>query len=224
MSETAIAVQSREQTGKGVARKLRAAGNIPAVFYGPKVGSVPIVLDPRKLERILRASGANALLELSIEGRPDLGETVALVKELQRHPVRGELVHADLYQVDLAQTVEVEVPVHLVGKSKGVEMGGILDHMIREIMVSCLPRAIPEFFEVDVSDLDIGDGVHVRDIALPPDVELEIDPDLAVVQVAAPSVAEEAAPEEGLEEEEAAEGEAPAAATPAEGAGDENAG
>lgn len=225
MSETAIAVQSREQTGKGVARKLRAAGHIPAVFYGPKVGSVPIVLDPRKLERILRASGANALLELSIEGRPDLGETVALVKELQRHPVRGELVHADLYQVDLAQTVEVEVPIHLVGKSKGVEMGGVMDHMIREIMVRCLPRAIPEFFEVDVSDLDIGDGVHARDITLPADVELAIDPDLGVVQVAAPSVAEEeAAPEEALEGEEAAEGEAPAAATPEEGAGDESAG
>jgi len=225
VSDTAIAVQAREQTGKGVARKLRAAGQIPAVFYGPKIGSVPISLDPRLLERILRGSGANALLDLSIEGRADLGETVALVKELQRHPVRGDLVHADLYQVDLAQTVEVEVPVHLVGKSKGVEMGGVMDHMIREVMVSCLPRAIPEFFEVDVSDLDIGDGVHVRDIALPPDVELAIDPDLAVVQVAAPSVAEEAAPEEGIEEEVAVEGEAPAEGTPAtDASGDEDAG
>ncbi len=217
MSETSIAVQAREQSGKSKARKLRAAGQIPAVFYGPKIGSVPVALDPRRLERILRQNGANALLELSVEGRSDLGDTVALVKELQRHPVRGDLIHADLYQVDLAQKVEVEVPVHLIGKSKGVEMGGIVDHMIREVMVSCLPRAIPEAFEIDISELDIGDVVHARDIALPDDVELGIDPDLGIVHVAAPSVAEEAPAEEVLEE--AAEGEA-GAAEPGEASGD----
>jgi large subunit ribosomal protein L25 len=222
VSETSMAVQAREQAGKSIARKLRAAGQIPAVFYGPKIGSVPIALDPRRLERILRQSGANALLELSVEGRSDLGDTVALVKELQRHPVRGDLVHADLYQVDLTQKVEVEVPVHLVGKSKGVEMGGIIDHMIREVMVSCLPRAIPEAFEIDVSDLDIGDVVHARDIALPDDVELGIDPDLGIVHVAAPSVAEEEVPEEEAPEEAAAEGEAGAAVPSGESGGEES--
>jgi large subunit ribosomal protein L25 len=220
VANTALALRAREQRGKGAARKLRGLGRIPGVLYGPKIGSVSVDLESRSLERILRESGANALLDLAIDGRADLAESVALVKELQRHPVRGELLHVDLYQVDLAQTVEVAVPLNTSGRSEGVEAGGILDVVIHEITVRCLPRDIPESLEVDVSALQIGDVIHAGQVALPAGVELAIDAELGVVHVVAPAVEEEPVAEELAEGEEAAlEGEDAEAA--ADGAGGE---
>lgn len=209
MSETALVVEAREATGKGAARKLRAAGRIPAVLYGRGRDSLPLALDPRALERILRSAGANALLDLTIQGRSDLSDTVALVKELQRDPLRGEIIHADLYQVDLSRAVEVEVPIHLVGKPRGLEFGGILEHTLREVTLECLPRSIPDAIEVDISHLELGDVLHVRDLPLPEGVSLVSDPDLGVALIAAPAA------EAGAEEAAAAataEGAAPAAA------------
>ena len=215
MSETALVVATREGTGKGVARKLRAAGRIPAVLYGQGRASVPLAIDPRALEKVLKAGGANALLDLTVEGRTDLGSPVALVKELQRHPIRGTILHADLYQVDLTKTVEVEVPIHLLGKAKGIDFGGILEHSLREVALECLPRSIPAAIEVDVSNMEIGDVIHVRDLVLPAGVSLMTDPDLGVVHVALPAAEETpvaAAPEAAAA---TAEG---AAAAPAAGA------
>ena len=163
MAETAnteLGLRTRDLRGKGAARKLRTTGRIPGVLYGPKIGSVAVDLETRNLERILRQSGANALLDLAVEGRDDLAGVVALVKELQRHPVRGDFMHVDLYQVDLDQKVEVAVPIQTTGRSEGVEAGGILDILIREITVSCLPRAIPESLTIDISELGIGDVIH----------------------------------------------------------------
>jgi large subunit ribosomal protein L25 len=190
MSETALVVESRSSTGKGVARKLRAAGRIPAVLYGQGKESVPLTIDPRALEKVLRSGGANTLLDLTVEGRPELGSPVALVKELQRHPIRGTIVHADLYQVDLTRTVEVEVPVHLVGRAKGLDFGGILEHSLREIALECLPRSIPAAIEVDITNMELGDVIHVRDLVLPAGVSLLTDPDLGVVHVALPAAEE----------------------------------
>jgi large subunit ribosomal protein L25 len=218
MSETALVVESRAATGKGAVRKLRAAGRIPAILYGQGKESVPLSIDPRALEKVLRVGGANALLDLTVEGRPELGSPVALVKELQRHPIRGTIMHADLYQVDLTRTVEVEVPVHLIGKAKGIDFGGILEHSLREIALECLPRSIPASIEVDVSNMEVGDVIHVRDLVLPPGVSLMSDPDLGVVHVALPAAEEEApvaAAAEGAAEAAAATGEAAAAAAAA---------
>jgi large subunit ribosomal protein L25 len=221
MSETALVVESRAATGKGAVRKLRAAGRIPAILYGQGKESLPLSIDPRALEKVLRVGGANALLDLSVEGRPELGSPVALVKELQRHPIRGTIMHADLYQVDLTRTVEVEVPVHLIGKAKGIDFGGILEHSLREIALECLPRSIPASIEVDISNMEIGDVIHVRDLVLPPGVSLMSDPDLGVVHVALPAAEEEApvvAAAEAAADALAATGEAaavPAAAAPA---------
>jgi large subunit ribosomal protein L25 len=194
VSETALVVEPRAGTGKGVARRLRAAGRIPAILYGRGRAPLAVALDPRALERALRAGGANTLLDLRVDGRPDLADTVALVKELQRDPLRGTLVHADLYQVDLTRAVEVDVPIHLVGKAHGIDFGGILEHTLREVRLECLPRAIPESIEVDVSNLEIGDVIHVRDLPLPPDVTLMTDGDLGVAHVALPAA--EPTPEE----------------------------
>lgn len=204
MSETALVVEAREGLGKGAARKLRAAGRIPAVLYGRGRDSLALALDPRALDRILRASGANTLLDLTVEGHPELKDTVALVKDLQRDPLRGAILHADLYAVDLTRTVTVDVPVHLLGRPRGLDFGGILEHTLREVALECLPRAIPEAIEVDVTALEVGDVVHVRDLALPEGVTLVTDGDLGVVHVALPQA--EATPAEA------------AAAAPAEGA------
>lgn len=208
MADYQLEIQAREGRGKGAARKLRAAGRIPGICYGRDTQSVAISVDPRALARLLATSdaGTNTLIDLRGDGLD--GKTV-LLKELQRDPVSGRPLHADFYAVDLARTVEVSVPVHLTGRAVGVEMGGILDHSLREIELECLPTAIPKELTVEVSELNVGDSVHVRDIALPEGVELLSDPDLSVVSVVAPAVVEEAAPAEGVEEgAEPAEGEA----------------
>jgi len=223
----ALSVEVREGTGKGVARKLRAAGRAPGVLYGRGKAALAVAFDPRALERLLRTSeaGMNTLIDLEVAGRGDLAGKVVLVKELQREPLRGAILHVDLYEVDLAKTIEVSVPLHLVGTAPGVALsGGILDHALRELAIECLPRAIPDQIEVDVSQLEIGDSIHVRDLALPQGVTLKSDADLSVVSVVAPAAEEVAAPVAAAEAvpAEGAEAAAPAAAAaPAPGKGGE---
>ena len=214
----ALSAEPRTETGKGAARKLRAAGRIPAVLYGKSQEPQALTVDPEVLDAVLHASGAglNTLIELEVSGST---ETV-LVKELQREPVRGEWLHADFYHVDMAQKVTVSVPIHLVGKAAGVDLGGILDHPIRDLEIQCLPGAIPEFVEVDVTALELGQSIHVGDMTLPAGVEVQTDESLAVASVVAPKeeVEEEPVVEEG--EEGAAEGEEGAEASAEAGGGD----
>jgi large subunit ribosomal protein L25 len=140
-----------------------------------------------------------------------------LIKELQRDPISGAYLHADLYAVDLKQTIHVSVPIQIKGTATGVtQSAGILDHATRELDVECLPNAIPEEFAVDVSELEIGDSIHVRDLAVSEGVAILNDPDVPIVSVVAPVVIEEEAPaeeEEGVEGEAAPEGEAAEAAS-----------
>jgi large subunit ribosomal protein L25 len=216
MAQNLLQAEPREARGKGVARKLRQAGRIPAVLYGRGKPAMSLVLDPRALEQLLQRSdaGINTLIDLKVAGAGAGEERVVLVKELQRDPVVGSPLHVDLYQVDLSATVEVEVPIQLVGKAVGVELhDGVLDHSLRALEIECLPRAIPESIQVDVSGLDVGDSLHVRDLALPGGVTLRSDPDLGVASVVAAKVAEE----EVAAEAAPVEGEEPVAA-PAEGA------
>jgi large subunit ribosomal protein L25 len=224
VAENALQIEVREGVGKGVARKLRAAGRMPAVCYGQGSEAVPVVVDPAALRRLLEKSdtGMNTIINLkggSVDGR------MVLVRELQKDPLRGGYLHADFYSVNVEETVEVSVPLHLVGKAPGVELGGILDHQLREIELECLPLAIPQGLEVDVSKLELGDSVHVREIALPEGVTLRSDPDLSVVSVVAASKAEEepAEPAEGEEGAEVAEGEGEAPAEKADGDADKGA-
>lgn len=208
MPDNALQIDLRETTGKGVARKLRAAGRIPGVCYGKGQDSVSLAVDPHALRKLLDASDAGMNTIISLQGGGSLDGTMVLVKELQRDPVRGAYLHADFYTVDIQQRVEVSVPVQLTGKAPGVEAGGVLDQALREIELSCLPLAIPKEIEADVSALELGQSLHVRDLALPEGVELVSDGDLSVVSVVAPMKEEEeaVAVEEGAEEgEEAAE-------------------
>ena len=216
MAENALQIQVRDASGKGVARKLRAAGRIPGVVYGRRQAAVPISLDPKLLRRVLTRSeaGLNTLFELEVEGGGALQGTPVLVRDLQRDPVKGDYLHADLLAVDLRQKLQVAVPIHLTGKARGVEFGGILDHSLRELELLCLPTAIPKEIQVDVTELEVGASLHVRDLVLPQGVELRSDGDLSVVSVVLPAAEVaptpvEVAPVEG-EAAPAAEGEAKA--------------
>ncbi len=220
MAENELAVEVREGTGKGPARRLRAAGRIPAVCYGRGATSLGISLDPSALNRLLKAStaGMNTLIELQIEGGGKYHGKPMLVKELQRNPVSGRILHADLYAVNLQEAIQVSVPIHLEGTPEGVTAGGILDQTLREIELECMPQAIPEEVRLDVSELMIGQSLHVRDVLVPEGTTLLSDLDLSVVSVALPTVVEEPEPEVA-EGELVAEGEAaPEAGEEAEGA------
>lgn len=210
MSETQLVAESRQATGKGSARKIRASGRVPAVVYGRGREPMPITTDPRNLERILHKSdaGRNTLIDLVVEGASKGDATVVLVKDLQVDPVQGSLLHVDFNVVDLDEKVTVEVPVHLIGIPVGVSQGeGILDHTLREIEIECLPRNIPDSIEIDVSRLEIDDSVHVRDLTAPEGTEIVSDESLSVVSVVAPrAIEEEVTPAEGEEAAAAEEG------------------
>jgi large subunit ribosomal protein L25 len=220
VAEYELNVELRQNAGKGVARKLRAAGRIPGVCYGAGAETLHIQLDPAALERALRASSAGINTLFGLQGASALSGKSVLVKELQRDPVKGSLLHADLYAVDLTREIEVAVPLHLTGTAIGLMSGGIVDHQLREIQISCLPGAIPEAFQLDVTALEIGDSLHVRDVVLPGGVTLVSDPDLSVVSVVAPAKAEEevVTPEAAAAAAAAATEAAAAAPAPAEGA------
>jgi large subunit ribosomal protein L25 len=217
MGEFALGVELREGRGKGVARKLRATGRIPGVCYRRNAEPLAVSLDPSELDRVLRkaSSGINTLLDLKVAGGGDFDGRQVLIKELQRNPISGAYLHADLYAVDLKQTIHVSIPIQIKGSAIGVTLGGgILDHATRELDVECLPDAIPEEIAVDVSELETGDSIHVRDLVVPEGATILNDPDVSIVSVVAPAVAEEEAPveaEEGVEGEAAPEGEAEAA-------------
>jgi large subunit ribosomal protein L25 len=224
VGEFGIGVEIREGRGKGVARKLRAAGRIPGVCYRRNAEPVAISLDPKELDALLRkaSSGINTLIDLNVAGGGDFDGRQVLVKELQRDAISGAYLHADLYAVDLKQTIHVSVPIHLTGSAIGVTLGGgILDHATRELDVECLPNAIPEEFALDVSEMEIGQSIHVRDIPIPEGVQILNDPDVSVVSVVAPAVVEEETPAEGEGEGEVEGVETPegdAAAAPEESA------
>jgi large subunit ribosomal protein L25 len=203
MERQALEVTPREAGRKGAARRLRAGGHVPAVLYGGKIEPVTLSVEGRLLDEVLQ-TGANAILDL--KGPPAVKGKLALVKAVQRDPVSRRVLHCDFYAVDVNQTVTVSVALHHEGKAKGVEMGGVLEPILRDLEVECLPLEIPSAISVDVSALDIGDSIHVRDVPVPDTVRILNDPDATVIHVIAPRVEEEPV---AVEEEVAAAAEAP---------------
>lgn len=184
-----VEVEVREPGSSNVAKRLRAAGKLPAVLYGGGRDSRPITVDPRQLVTILKSEhGQNTLLSLKVgDGR----EQAALVHDYDVHPITQRLLHADFKRIALDVEVEVNVPVELIGEPAGVKLDkGILDQVIREVQVRCLPTAIPDNLSVDVSELVIGDAVHVSDLVIPEGVELLADLEQTIATVAPPAVAE----------------------------------
>lgn len=186
----------RDGVGKGVARRLREAGNVPAIYYGRGEAPVAISVQAKELEMLLHgASGSNVIVDLKVEGA-EAADRKAILREVQRHPVRGTILHVDLQHISLSERITVEVPVVLVGIPTGVkDGGGILEHNLREVEVECLPTEIPEKFTVDVSHLNIGDSVHVSDLAIG-NVKVNTEAERTVATVVPPTVLEEVKPAE----------------------------
>jgi len=186
-----IQVEARDKQRKRDARRLLRNGKIPAILYGPKTAAVGLALDKKEFSRRVAGLQGSHLVRLK-SGAAALAEKVALVKDMQFHPISGEVIHADFYEVDLTARIQVHVPLHFVGKAVGIARGGILQPIVREIEVECLPLDIPEFFNVDVTALDIGDSVHIEDLQMPEGVASMAEENLALVSVVPPTV--EAAP------------------------------
>jgi large subunit ribosomal protein L25 len=194
MASSTLQAEKREDRGKNAARRLRASGRIPAVVYGAEKGkAVEISVDPKVLSRILHSeSGVNTLIDLKVDG----GATDrVLVKDFLLDPIHHKLLHADFYRLALDKKITVTVSIHVKGESKGVKLqGGVLDFPNREVEVEVLPTEIPEHLEIDVTELTIGQGVRLRDLAEGAKWTPVSDPDTLLLHVVAPR-AEEAAPE-----------------------------
>jgi large subunit ribosomal protein L25 len=187
-----VEVDARETGSKNKARRLRKTGKIPGVLYGPKTQPVALELNRKDFSSRIAGLEGSHLVRLK-SGTATLADKVALVKDVQLHPITGDVIHTDLYEVDLSAKLQVHVPLHFVGRGAGVVRGGILQPIVREIEVECLPMDIPEFFNVDVSALDIGDSIHVEDLPMPEGVSAIYESNFALVTVVPPTV-EEAQP------------------------------
>jgi len=214
MPEYKLAAENRSDAGKGAARRLRASGRVPAVLYGHGTKPQHLSVDARQFGQALRTdAGVNVLISLEVGSDQHL----ALAKEIQRHPVKGSLIHVDFIQVRRGEKVHVQVPVHLVGEAPGAREGGILDQDLYQLNVEAEVTAVPEAVEADVSGLGIGEVLRVADLKAPDGAAILDDSEASVVSVVAPTV--EAEPEaEEAEEGEAAEG---AEAAAPEGAGED---
>jgi large subunit ribosomal protein L25 len=191
MKEVVLKVEPREKLGKEHAKKLRRNGFIPAVVYGPETPSRPLAIDSKTFYALLRGGlGENVIITLEMDEERD-GKKQVLIREVQRDPVRGDIVHVDFHQISLTQKITIEVPIHLVGAPEGVKDGGILQYALRELKVECLPTAIPEKIEVDVSHLKIGDSIHVADIKVE-NVVILSDLQSSVASVVPPTIFKEA--------------------------------
>lgn len=195
MEQVLIKADTRSSTGKGIARKLRRDGKIPAVLYGRNIDSLLITLSSSDWEKTTRHTKRNIIFDMEIHGGQGVENRPVMVKDIQRDALGTNILHIDFLQVSMERTVEVEVSIHLKGKAKGEVLGGIVDVHLRSIRVECLPTQIPEEIAIDISDLDIGDSVHVSDISLP-GVTLVEQGEVSILSVIPPTVEEKKGAEE----------------------------
>ena len=208
METTTLQAEVRDSRGKGPARRLRARGKVPAVFYGPGVEPTPLTLSPKELEKALRSErGRNVVFKLAVGGKEEL----AMVKDLNTDPVSQELLHVDLYRVFEDKVLEVEVPFHTHGRAQGVVQGGVLNVTRRTLPVRTTPANIPVSIDVDVTPLNLKDTISVEEVELPGGVECMLSPKLTLVIVLEPRKVTEEVPDEAAA---AVEGEAAPAAAP----------
>jgi large subunit ribosomal protein L25 len=229
IANTGLTAKRRSETGKGAARKIRAAGQVPAVIYGKDQEPIALTLDAREASQLFHAiSVENTIVNVQVDD--DAEELETLVREIQMHPYRPDIVHVDFYCIQRGVAMEIDVPINYTGTPEGVKFGGVLEVILHELRVKCIPSRFPESFEVDVSALDVGDSIHASAIEVEEDIELLTDPVRTLCLVAVPKeeVVEEEEEDLELAEGEVAEGEegeegAPAAEGDAP-AGDEDSG
>jgi large subunit ribosomal protein L25 len=183
-----LTAERRTATGRSAVRKLKAMGVVPAIIYGAKDKAEPLQVSRRDINAMLsHAAGENILVELEIAGKSRL----ALVQEVQHAPLGGAILHVDFHAVSMDEMIQADVPLEPTGIANGVKnMGGLLEQNLRSLAIECLPRDLPDLITVDVSALDIGDAVHVREIQLPTGVTTRVQPDLTAFSVLAPTVEE----------------------------------
>lgn len=207
MEKAILKGEIREETGKTKVKKLRKNGFTPAVVYKDGKGAVSLKLKNEDLYQVLHTSaGENVLITLKIEGGKKTPAKTCLIKEIQKDPVKDDIIHVDLNEISLTEKIKVKVPVRSHGEAEGVvKDGGVLDHALWEIEVECLPTEIPEKITIEVAPMKIGEAVYIKDLKIPPEVKILNDPELTVLSVVPPAkeeVAPEALPEEELTEPE----------------------
>src|SRR6266404_6055585 len=186
-----LKVEPRSATGRSAARRLKARGIVPAVVYGGKQKSQSLQVSARDINAMLsHASGENILVELEIAG--EKSTRTALLQEVQHSPVGGAVLHVDFHAISMDEKIQADVPLEGLGVATGVKnFGGLLEQNLRALAIECLPRDLPDKITVDVSALNIGDSIHVRDIKLPSGVIAKVQPDLTAFSVMAPVIEEE---------------------------------
>ena len=216
MADIVIEAEAREVGSSNAARRMRREDKLPAVVYGGDKESNPIILDPREIISVLKSeSGQNTIFKLKVAGG---AEDNVMIFDVQIDPITYDLIHADLVRIALDVEIEVSVPLRVVGEPKGViEDGGVLDHSLRELVVSCLPTDIPESIEVDVSELEMNHSIKVEDLQVPSNVTVVTEPDRSVASVVPPVSEADLEADLGIEGEEI-EGEPVEGEEPEEGA------
>ena len=209
MEQSELAAELRVIKGKGAARNIRNQGQIPAVFYGPKTTSTTMLtVNCHELEHIMKKSkSGHVLFDLQIKYDKGSETKKAMLKELQVDPLDGTYLHADFYEVSMDREITANIPIHLTGTPIGVTKGGILQAIRRELEIACLPGDLIDSLDVNISNLDIGDSLHIRDIELPEGISSKEEGHLTIAVVAAPTVAESEIEEEAEEETLEAESE-----------------
>ena len=217
MEITELAVQVRKEQKKGPARRLRQQGFVPAIFYGRSAENILLAVNNKELIKLHKDKKDHSFIKLIIDdGGNKKIEKLSLIKELQVQPLTGKFYHADFYEVDMTHKLTFEVSLRYTGKAIGVQNGGELQHIKREVKVSCLPTNLPDHIDVDVSALDIGDSIKVKELKLAEGITVLDPPDAAVAAVAVIKVAkatpeeEAAAAAKAATAEEAATAETPA--------------
>jgi large subunit ribosomal protein L25 len=195
--EVTLRAEPRSTTGKGSARQARMKGRVPAILYGRGIVPTPLAVDSRQIGHALHTeAGANVLVNLEVEGGR---RYLTMVREVQRHPVRGHLLHVDFVNTARDVKTHAEVPLQITGESRGVREGGVIEHHLWELRVEALPTDIPSSLEADISHLAIGDHLRVADVTPPAGVDIVSEPDEIILSVVEPQAARGAAEGEGAE-------------------------
>jgi large subunit ribosomal protein L25 len=191
--EFSLAASVREGLGKQKVNKIRQQGAIPAVLYGEGKENEHLTIDAHELQKLFFKGGAGKLISLTVKKGKKEEQQHVLVKDFQKHPVKGNVIHVDFFRVAMDHLVTVKTPVHLVNEEKRAHDGAVLELVLHELEISCLPAIIPDRISVDVRSLVIGSGIHVKDLVLPEGIKVLNPPEEVVVMAAAPTAAVETA-------------------------------
>ncbi|MCK4401990.1 50S ribosomal protein L25/general stress protein Ctc [bacterium] len=206
MQKIQLQANARKEINKKSTKELRKQGCIPAVLYGHGIKTLNLTVEQKKFEQMIKKThGENVLISLSIDSDGSSKQETVMIRDIQYHPVSDGLLHIDFYKILLHEKITTRINIVLTGQAAGVKEGGVLDHSMRDVEVSCLPDKMPGHFEVDVTQLEIGSSIHIRDLKIPEGVEVLADPEQAIVSIVPPTIIKEE--EVAVEEEPEVEGE-----------------